>query len=246
VFTSHGYTAAPTSPLPGWSKPAWETEWSTFDSWDPAWDDGSDASGLTWAQHIYQGLTGADLSAFLYWWGSTVYTSGRLWAFANYSRYVRPGAVRIGATTSDGGLELSAFRNTDGTVAIVALNTASSPDPVTYSLSGTGTPDGATVTPYLTNSSNDVAAQSATSVSGGSFSATIPARSLVSYVVGRSGTTGNPQRQPVQLRDLWMCRTPPGNCHESLRQPELLTENESVASPWPPCHSSNPASTEIR
>ena len=58
VFTSHGYTAAPTSPLSGWSKPAWETEWSTFESWDPAWDDGTDASGLTWAQHIYQGLTG--------------------------------------------------------------------------------------------------------------------------------------------------------------------------------------------
>src|SRR5579875_552616 len=207
LFTSHGYTAAPTSPLPGWSKPAWETEWSTFDTWDPAWDDGSDASGLTWAQHIYQGLTGADLSAFLYWWGSTtpsengdneglveingstVETSGRLWAFANYSRYVRPGAVRIGAATSDGNLDLTAFKNTDGSIAIVALNTGRSSDAVTYSLSGTGTPDGATVTPYLTNSSNDVAAQPSTTVSGGSFSATVPARSLVTYVVGASGTT---------------------------------------------------------
>lgn len=71
MFTSHGYTAAPASPLGGWSKPAWETEWSTFEGWDPAWDDGTDASGMTWAQHIYQGLTGANLNAFLYWWGST-------------------------------------------------------------------------------------------------------------------------------------------------------------------------------
>ena len=71
VFTGHGYTRRPTSPLPGWNKPAWETEWSTFETWDPAWDDGTDASGLTWAQHIYTGLTGANLSAFLYWWGST-------------------------------------------------------------------------------------------------------------------------------------------------------------------------------
>ena len=63
VFTSHGYTAAPTTPLGGWSKPAWETEWSTFESWDPAWDDGTDASGLTWAQHIHQGLTGAPATA---------------------------------------------------------------------------------------------------------------------------------------------------------------------------------------
>ena len=169
MFTSHGYTAAPTSPLSGWSKPAWETEWSTFESWDPAWDDGTDASGLTWAQHIYQGLTGANLSAFLYWWGSTtpaengdnegliqingstVTPSGRLWAFANYSRYVHPGAVRIAATSSNSAVDLAAFKNTDGTVAIVALNTGTSADPITYSVSGTGTPNGATVTPYLTN-----------------------------------------------------------------------------------------------
>ena len=208
VFTSHGYTAAPTTPLGGWSKPAWETEWSTFESWDPAWDDGTGASGLTWAQHIYQGLTGAGLNAFLYWWGSTtpaengdneglieingssVIPSGRLWAFANYSRYIHPGAVRIGAASSNSGVDISAFKNTDGTVAIVALNTGNSADPITYSLSGTGTPNGATVTPYLTNSANDVAAQAATSVSGCSFSASIPARSLVTYVVGASGSGG--------------------------------------------------------
>ena len=206
VFTSHGYTEAPTTPLSGWSKPAWETEWSTFESWDPAWDDGTDASGLTWAQHIYQGLTGSNLNAFLYWWGSTtpaengdnegliqingstVTASGRLWAFANYSRYVHPGAVRIAATSSSSAVDLAAFKNTDGTVAIVALNTGTSADPITYSVSGTGTPNGATVTPYLTNSSSDVAAQASTSVSGGSFSASIPARSLVTYVLGSTGS----------------------------------------------------------
>src|ERR1035441_9422950 len=208
LFTSHGYTEAPASALPGWTKPAWQTEWSTFETWDPAWDDSSSASGLTWAQHIYTGLTAANLSAFLYWWGSstpsgngddesliqingsTVAPSGRLWAFANYSRYVRPGAVRIGATSSNGGVDLTAFKNTDGTIAIVALNTLSSSDPITYSLSGTGTPNGATVTPHLTNSSSNAAAQATTSVSGGAFSATIPARSLVTYVVGTSGSGG--------------------------------------------------------
>ena len=46
------------------------------------------------------------------------------------------------------------------------------------------------MTPYLTNSANDVAAQAATSVSGGSFSGSIPARSLVTYVVGTSGSGG--------------------------------------------------------
>jgi O-glycosyl hydrolase len=208
VFTSHGYTAAPTTPLAGWTKPSWETEWSTFEGWDPAWDDGSDASGLTWAQHIFAGLDSANLNAFLYWWGSTtpsengdnegliqingstVIPSGRLWAFANFSRYVRPGAVRIGATTSDGNLTLDAFKNTNGTITVVALETGSSSDPVTFSLAGTGVANGATVTPVLTNSSSSVAAQAATTVSGGSFSYTMPARSLVTFQIPASGGGG--------------------------------------------------------
>jgi O-glycosyl hydrolase len=217
VFTSHGYTQAPASALSGWTRPAWQTEWSTFETWDPAWDDGTDASGLTWAQHIYTGLTAAGLSAFLYWWGSTtpsengdnegliqingstVTPSGRLWAFANYSRYIRPGAVRIGATSSNSAVDLTAFRNTDGSVAVVALNTATSADPITYSLSGTGTPNGATVTPYLTSASSDTAAQAATAVSGGAFTATIPARSLVTYVIPASagGGGGTPTPTPT-------------------------------------------------
>src|SRR5580658_7626890 len=162
VFTSHGYTEAPTTPLSGWSKPAWETEWSTFETWDPAWDDGTDASGLTWAQHIFAGLDSANLNAFLYWWGST--------------------------TPSENG-DNEGLIQINGSISVVVLNTGSAADPVSYSLSGTGTPNGATVTPYLTNSSTDVAAQATTSVSGGAFSSTIPARSLETYVVGTSGTT---------------------------------------------------------
>ncbi|HEY6786069.1 MAG TPA: putative Ig domain-containing protein, partial [Trebonia sp.] len=209
VFTSHGYTEAPTTPLSGWTKPAWETEWSTFETWDPAWDDGTDASGLTWAQHIFAGLDSSNLSAFLYWWGSTtpsengdnegliqingstVAPSGRLWAFANFSRYVRPGAVRIGATTSDGNLTLDAFKNTNGTITVVALETGSSADPVTFSLAGTGVANGATVTPWLTNASNNVATEATTTVSGGSFSYTIPARSLMTFTIPAGTVTDN-------------------------------------------------------
>jgi len=47
LFTSHGYFVAPDSPLRGWSKPVWETEWAPFGllPWAPAWDDGSASSG---------------------------------------------------------------------------------------------------------------------------------------------------------------------------------------------------------
>ena len=199
LFTSHGYTAPPASPLAGWHGPAWETEWSTFEKWDPSWDDGTDASGLTWAQHIYTGLTKADLNAFLYWWGSTtpaengdneglilingstVETSGRLWAFANFSRFVRPGAVRIGATSPDSDVDLTAFRNADGSVAVVALNTSASAVPLSFSLRGTGLRDGAVATPYLTDASHGTAAQAPVRVRGGAFGGTLPARSLVTF-----------------------------------------------------------------
>ena len=206
VFSSHGYSGAPTTPLAGWTKHVWQTEWFGNDSssWDPAWDDGTADSGLTWAQHIYQGLTGANLSAFLFWQGAdpnngngglvflqsngTAAASGRLWAFANYSRYIRPGAVRIGSTSSNSGVDISAYKNTDGTVAVVVLNTLSSSDTINYSTSGIGGTSG-TVTPWLTNASSNVAAQPAISLSSGAFSATVPARSLATYVIQPSSCT---------------------------------------------------------
>jgi O-glycosyl hydrolase len=207
IFASHGYTEAPDSVLTGWTNPAWETEWSTFESWDPAWDDGTDASGMSWAQNIFNGLDNAGLSAFLYWWasgtpsvngdnesliqinGSTVTPSGRLWAFGNFSRFVRPGAVRIAATTSDSNLTLDAFKNTNGTVSVVAMNTGTSTDPLTFNLDDTGIANGATVTPYLSNGSSDIAAQATTTVSSGAFSYTMPARSLVTFEIPASSTS---------------------------------------------------------
>jgi O-glycosyl hydrolase len=198
LFTSHGYFAAPDSPLQGWSKPVWETEWAPLDSqpWDPAWDDGSPSSGFTWAQNIYTGLTSANLAAFLYLWGAnttgltgpnsglvevegnTVATSGRLWAFANYSRFVRPGAVRIGTTTSYADLDVTAFRNSDGSIAVIVLNSAHSRQVATFSLPGLS---GAHVTPYLTDTSHQLSAQSPITVRNSAFTATLPPRSLVTY-----------------------------------------------------------------
>jgi O-glycosyl hydrolase len=199
LFTSHGYTEAPDSPLAGWDKPAWETEWSTFQTWDPAWDDGTTASGLSWAQNIYDGLTAANLSAFLYWWGTstptfngdneslvqvnttagTVAPSGRLWAFANYSRFVRPGAIRIGASSANSDLEVTAFRNTNGSIAVVVLNTATTAQQASFGLQGV--PAGPVAIPYLTDASNDTAGQRPVAVNHGSFEMNLPARSLVTF-----------------------------------------------------------------
>jgi O-glycosyl hydrolase len=202
LFTSHGYFVPLDSPLKSWSKPVWQTEWAPFDTgpFDPAWDDGSQSSGFTWAQNIYTGLTTANLSAFLYLWGAntstttitgpntglvevngnTVAPSGRLWAFASYSRFIRPGAMRIGTTTSAAGLEVSAFRNSDGSTAVIVLNTAHSRKVATISLHGLGV---AHVTPYLTDATHQLSPQTAITARNSAFTATLPQRSLVSYDV---------------------------------------------------------------
>lgn len=215
VLSSHGYTGAPNSPLTAANgKPIWETEWSTFDNFDAAWDDNSDASGFTWAQHIYTGLTSANLSAFLYWWGvsnstdneqliqlngTTVTPAKRLWSIANYSRFVHPGAMRIGANTTDNNLQLTAYKNTDGSLAIVVLNTSTSDISTSFSLQNAGVGNGALVTPYLTNASNNTAAQTALSVSSGAFGATVPARSLVTYDIPAS-SGGTPTPTPTMMQ----------------------------------------------
>ncbi len=200
LFTSHGYFAAPDSPLRGWSKPVWQTEWAPFGSqpFDPAWDDGSPSSGFTWAQNIYTGLTAANLGAFLYLWGAstasltgpdtglvqvkgnTVATSGRLWAFASYSRFIRPGAVRIGTTTSDASLEASAFHNSDGATAVIVLNTAHKRQAATFSLRGLRA---AHVTPYLTDATHQLSTQTPITVTNSAFTAALPPRSLVTYAI---------------------------------------------------------------
>jgi O-glycosyl hydrolase len=212
LFTSHGYSNAPTAPVSTGGRHLWESEWSVNGStWTNTWDSTGVASGITWAQHVYDGMTGANLNAFLYWWGvsntshdssliglsgSTLTPSKRYYALAGYSRYIRPGAVRIAAASGDGNLKTSAYRNSDGSVVIVVLNTASSATSTSYTLSNTGSSTG-TVASYLTNDGNSMAAQPVLGLSNGTFTATVPARSQVTFRV-TAGSGPGPTASPSQ------------------------------------------------
>jgi O-glycosyl hydrolase len=211
VISSHGYGGAPNSPITGLGhRHTWETEWANLSGqWNASWDDGGDGAGFTWAQHIYDGLAKANLSAFLYWWGSAVgdsndavlirYTnntleiSKRLWAFANYSRFVRPGAIRIGATASDNNLETTAFKNTDGSLSIVVFNISHSDISTTFSLQKASITTNCTVTPYITDDSHNAARQAQLHIQQQEFSATVPARSLVTYQVSCQKSSKSPK-----------------------------------------------------
>ncbi|MCE5187546.1 MAG: hypothetical protein LLF76_15600 [Planctomycetaceae bacterium] len=52
---------------------------------------------------------------------------GSYYYLGHFSRFIRPGAVRIGCTVSDPQLETTAFKNTDGSVVVNCLNRTDNP-----------------------------------------------------------------------------------------------------------------------
>ena len=106
--------------------------------------------------------------------GSSVIPSGRLWAFTAFSRFVRPGAVRLGATSPASGLELTGFRNAGGPLVAVAINTTASTITVPVSLRHLGPQ----AVPYLTDATHDTTAQPPAGVRGSAFTATVPPRAV--------------------------------------------------------------------
>jgi glucuronoarabinoxylan endo-1,4-beta-xylanase len=242
THTGHSYGSNPTSPLPVSNRHTWMSEWAPSGGWNTNWDDGTATAGIAIAQHIHTSLTQGNVNGYLYWYGistggtqaflqgngSTYSVSKRLWAMANYSRFIRPGANRIGATTGDGNLQLSAYRNTDGTVAVVVLNTGGSAIAVTYALQNTGVTTG-TATPYLTNGANDTAAQPDIGVGGGTFSATVPARSLVTYLVRSGGVTPPPSSAPPSS-------APPSSAPPSSAPPSSAPPSTAPPSSTPPAN----------
>lgn len=102
-----------------------------------------------------------------------------MWTMGNFSRFVRPGAVRLemeGEMQIDG-LMLSAYRNQDGTVAIVAINYAQTDATVKLNAPGK------TAKAYRTS---DVEGENLKYIGNVRLnSAPLPARSVTTFVVQR-------------------------------------------------------------
>jgi len=194
LVTSHGYGGAPTYPLT-LERPVWESEWATFQPFDPAWNDGSDASGLAWAENIETALSAGRVNGFLYWWLASTsdsnqelielgpsgpVASGRLWAIAGFSRFVRPGAVRLSTVVTGSGLQAVAFRQ-PGRLVVVAVNSTASAAPVTLVLSGPG-PRPTRVATYTTDAAGALVAGSL-EPKGRTVTTVLPAASEVTLVL---------------------------------------------------------------
>jgi glucuronoarabinoxylan endo-1,4-beta-xylanase len=170
----------------------WETEISSFVETDLG-------SAIDTADDIHQAMTDGNANAYHYWWLNASGYSGlldngtptkRLWAMAQYSRFVRPGWVRIGET-DDGGLDITTFKDpVSGKFAVVVVNTGTTDINEGFTLSGVTV---TSVTPYVTSSTQNLVQGTAITLTGGTtFSATIAAQSIVTFY-GQSSTAATLQ-----------------------------------------------------
>ncbi|NNF82799.1 MAG: glycosyl hydrolase family 30, partial [Flavobacteriaceae bacterium] len=63
-----------------------------------------------------------------------VYFTPLYYTLSHFSRFIRPGAVRIGFENSDPDLMVTAARNPDGSIAVVVLNMNHEAKPINLAL----------------------------------------------------------------------------------------------------------------
>ncbi len=179
------YANVPAHALPA-NLPLWETEVSGFDG--PSTDINNGVSVAGW---IHAALVTGNASAWHYWWliglnndnegllnpGGVI--TKRLYTMGNFSKFVRPGFVRIGTTGAPTGVSLSAYRDpASGSIAVVAINTTAAAVSLSFDLSGA---TASSLTPFTTSATLNLAAQTAITPSGGRFTATLPATSVTTF-----------------------------------------------------------------
>ncbi|MGW4638566.1 cellulose binding domain-containing protein [Sphaerisporangium sp. NPDC004334] len=180
----------------------------------------SSDSGDLWPQaldvgeHIHHAMVDAEFQTYVWWTIRRSYgpmredgqISKRGAMMAQFARFVRPGYVRIDATANPASnVYVSAYRNGD-TVVIVALNKNTSAVSQQFTLSNT-TASGS-VSSWVTDANRNVASQAATSMSNGSLTVTLPARSMTTFVTSIAGGGPSPTPTPTPTPTVTPTPTP--------------------------------------
>jgi glucuronoarabinoxylan endo-1,4-beta-xylanase len=148
-------------------------------------------SAVDTASQISDCLTVGNMSAYI-WWKTIGNANGllnaagvlqpRAFVMGQFSRFIRPGDVRMDVSGNTGPLNISAFRNRAGGFAIVAVNNTTLPVLQAFTLSGIAA---VSVTPWMTSATQALEEQPAVVVSGGAFTFEVPSLSVVTFA-GRS------------------------------------------------------------
>nr|WP_234021680.1 glycoside hydrolase family 30 beta sandwich domain-containing protein [Streptomyces sp. 351MFTsu5.1] len=171
----------------GAGKELWMTEVYYPNSSDSAdlWPQALDVG-----EHVHRAMVDAEFQAYVWWYIRRGYgpmredgqISKRGAAMAHFAKYVRPGHVRIAVTANpQSNVYVSAYKGTGSRVVIVAVNKGTSQVSQQFTLLNNASSG---VSSWLTDGSRNLAAQSRITVSNGSFTAQLPARSLTTFVTG--------------------------------------------------------------
>jgi glucuronoarabinoxylan endo-1,4-beta-xylanase len=197
IYAAHQYGGVSAYQGPR-SRSIWQTEMSNFESFDARI-----IHGVTVAKWIWDAIVNGNVTAWHYWWLaipqyfnsdnqaliSSDGTAGKhLYTFGNYSKFVRPGWVRVGADgLTNRNLHATAYKNaTTGDFAVVVVN--DSGGDLSFAASFTGATV-ASVTPYITDATRDLIAQPGVTVTTGRFTYTVPYG--VTTFVGTGATAPN-------------------------------------------------------
>lgn len=185
-------------------KPIWMTEVyvpnssSDADTWPEA---------LDVAENIHNGMTVGNMSAYVWWYIRRSYgpmkengnISKRGYMMAQYSKFVRPGDVRIDATEQPTqNVFVSAYKNDADQVTIVAVNKTTSEYNQSFSIGSGESISG--VTRYRSSGSENLA-KSEISFNGTGFAAQLPAQSVSTFVVDLGSANTDPDENGWYFHD---------------------------------------------
>ena len=170
-------------------KPIWMTEVYT-DSKNDAdlWPMALDVS-----ENIHNGLVVGNMSAYVWWYIRRSYgplkedgtISKRGYCMAQYSKFVRPGDIRVEATEQPAdNVYISAYKNEKDQVAVVAINKSDTEYNQIFDI-GQNIAD---VDRYRTSANENLAATLDMNYSGSGFNAQLPAKSVSTFIITLDGS----------------------------------------------------------
>ncbi len=141
------------------------------------------------SENIHNGLVVGNMNAYVWWYIRRQYgpmkedgtISKRGYCMAQYSKFVRPGYVRVDATEQPAkDVYVSAYRDEKNQVVIVALNKSETTYTQSFSISGETIGN---VDRYRTSANENLAPTKGMEASGSGFMAQLPANSVSTFVV---------------------------------------------------------------
>ncbi len=146
------------------------------------------AANLNTAVEINDCLTKANFNAYLWWYGKRFYgpigqdglVTKRGYMMSQYARFVRPGALRLSTTDNTRtDLLISAFRNSNNKMVIVAINTNGVTLKQKINISNANVTQ---LVPYTTSNSANAEGGATVTVSGNSFIYSLLPFSVTTFV----------------------------------------------------------------